>query len=79
MENEVAVPLLYKDAAVDCGFRLDLVVQDAVVVELKAVERLLPIHDAQFLTYLKLSRRRVGLLINFNATPLRSGFRRLVL
>ena len=79
VEDEVAVPLLYKGAPVPCGFRLDLVVQDTVVVELKAVERLLPIHEAQLLTYLKLSRRRVGLLINFNATPLRSGFRRLVL
>jgi GxxExxY protein len=79
VEDEVAVPLLYKDTPVECGFRLDLVVEETVVVELKAVDRLLPIHDAQLLTYLKLSHRRVGLLINFNATPLRTGFRRLVL
>ena len=78
-ETEVAVPLLYKGEEVACGFRVDLVVQQKVIVELKAVERLLPIHEAQLLTYLKLCKRRVGLLMNFNATPLRSGFRRLVL
>jgi GxxExxY protein len=79
VELEVPVPLVYKDQPVECGFRLDLVVEGTVVVEVKAVERILPLHEAQLLTYLKLFKRRVGLLINFNATPLRSGFRRLVL
>ena len=79
VEAEVPVPLVYKEASLDCGFRLDLVVEDRVVVELKAVERILPLHEAQLLTYLRLFRRRVGLLINFNSTPLRSGFRRFVL
>jgi GxxExxY protein len=59
--------------------RLDLLVDDRVVVELKAVERLLPIHEAQLLTYLKLSNRRLGLLINFNAVTLKDGLRRMVL
>jgi GxxExxY protein len=79
VESEVPVPLVYKDQPVECGFRLDLVVEETVIVEVKAVERLIALHEAQLLTYLKLFKRRVGLLINFNATPLRSGFRRLVL
>ncbi|HVU87510.1 MAG TPA: GxxExxY protein [Pirellulales bacterium] len=75
------VPLLvqYKDAALDCGYRLDIVVADAVVLELKCVEALLPIHEAQLLTYLKLSTKPVGLLINFNVPVLKDGIRRRVL
>jgi GxxExxY protein len=67
----------YKGVLLDCGYRLDLLVCDTVVVELKAVEQLLPIHLAQVLTYLKLSRHPTGLLINFNVTSLRRGIRRL--
>ena len=78
VETEVPVPLLYKGEAVECGFRLDILVDNTVLVELKAVERLLAIHEAQLLTYLKLCNKRVGLLLNFNVTPLRSGIRRLV-
>lgn len=70
-QAEVQIP--YKGTTVDCGFRLDLLVGGEVVLELKAVERLLPIHTAQLLTYLRLSGKRVGLLINFNVESLRDG------
>lgn len=76
--RQVSLPVLYKGTQVDCGYRLDLLVEDEVVVELKAVESLLPIHNAQVITYLKLSGYPIGLLINFNVTMLRNGLRRLV-
>jgi GxxExxY protein len=75
--REVKVPITYKGEELDCGFGADIVVNDSVVVELKAVEGLLPIHEAQLLTYLKLMQRRVGLLLNFNSTSLKHGIRRL--
>jgi GxxExxY protein len=62
----------------DCGYRLDLVVEDAVIVEIKAVERLSPIHDAQLLSYLRLSHMRVGLLLNFHVRVLKDGLKRIV-
>ncbi len=65
-KRQVPLPVLYKGLKLDCGYKIDLIVQDEVVVELKAVERVLPIHEAQLLTYLKLTGKRVGLLINFN-------------
>jgi GxxExxY protein len=77
--RQVALPIHYKDVRLDCGYRLDIVVGDQVVVEVKAVERLLPIHEAQMLTYLRLSGCGVGLLINFNSVMLRDGIRRFVL
>ena len=77
-QQETAVPIVYKGEALDCGFRADLIVENQILLELKAVERLLPIHEAQLLTYLKLTRLRLGLLVNFNATPLKSGIRRYV-
>jgi GxxExxY protein len=77
--RQVAVPVLYKSMRLDCGYRLDMVIEDRVIVELKTVERLLPIHTAQLLTYMKLSGIGIGLLLNFNSAALRSGIRRLVL
>jgi GxxExxY protein len=77
-ERQVHLPILYKGIKLDCGYRMDLVVEDAVVLELKTVEILLPVHSAQLLTYLKLSRKKVGLLMNFNEATLRKGLRRLV-
>ena len=71
--------MLYKGVSLDCGYRLDLVVQDEVVLELKSVEQLLPVHEAQLLTHLKLSGKRVGLLINFNVPLLTEGISRKVL
>ena len=78
-ERQKELSVRYKDHLVDCGYRLDLVVERNVVVEAKSVEKLLPIHEAQLMTYLKLSGKRVGLLINFNVTRLRNGIIRRVL
>ena len=79
VRRQVQVPLIYKELKFDCGFRIDLIVNDEVVVEVKAVERILPIHTAQLLTYLKITEHRVGLLINFNQKTIKSGIHRFVL
>lgn len=76
-ERQRPVPINYKGVHLDAGYRLDVVVGDRILLELKAVERLLPIHEAQVITYLRLSRLSVGLLVNFNVTALRNGLRRL--
>lgn len=78
-KRQVALPVTYKSVRLDCGYRLDIVVCDSLILELKTVERLLPVHEAQMLTYLKLSGIRVGLLLNFNVPVLRDGLRRLLL
>ena len=78
-QRQLDLPVQYKQTRVDCGFRIDLLVADEVVVELKAVERVLPIHMAQLMTYLKLSQKRVGLLINFNVESLRDGITRRII
>jgi GxxExxY protein len=78
-KRQVALPLLYKGLKLDCGYKLDLIVQDQVILELKAVDKLLPIHEAQLLTYLRLTGKRVGLLINFNVPLLTQGIIRKVL
>jgi GxxExxY protein len=75
---EVPVPIEYDGVFVALAYRADIIVHDRVLLELKAVEKLLPIHEAQLLTYLKFSRLRVGFLINFNAASLRHGIRRLL-
>ena len=77
--RQVPLPIVYKGRRLDCGYRLDVVVERALILEIKSVEQLLPIHDAQILTYLRLSRHRVGLLINFNAALLKNGIKRFVL
>ena len=77
-QRQVDLPVLYKEVRLDCGYRLDLIVEDAVIVELKTVECLLPIHEAQLLTYLKMKNLRVGLLINFNVPVLKDGIKRMV-
>lgn len=78
-ERERELPVEYKSLRLNCGYRLDLLVSGMVVVEIKAVEFLLPIHEAQLITYLKLGGWHVGLLINFNVTVLKNGIRRRVL
>jgi len=78
-ERQRRVGIAYKGLIVDCGYRIDLLVQGRIIVELKAIERLLPLHAAQLLTYMKLSAASVGLLVNFNVTSLRQGLRRLSL
>lgn len=78
-ERQKPVPVVYKDIQLDCGFRLDFLVGGLVVVELKAVSELAPIHQAQMLTYLKLTGCKLGLLLNFNVLRLRDGIKRVVL
>lgn len=78
-ERQLALPVVYDNVHLEAGFRLDLVVEGCVVVELKAVDTLLPVHTAQLLTYLKLSKYRLGFLINFNVPLIKDGIKRLVL
>jgi GxxExxY protein len=75
---QVALPVVYDGVAIEIGYRIDLLVEDVVVVELKAVEKLLPIHEAQLLSYLKLGGHKLGLLINFNVLHLKDGIKRMV-
>ena len=72
------LPVVYKDVRIDCGYRIDLLVNGTVVLELKAVEKLMPIHEAQLLSYLKLSGLKLGLLFNFNVRQLTDGLKRIV-
>ncbi len=78
MCRQVPLPVFYRGIAIECGYRLDLVVEHSVIVEVKAVSKVLPVHKAQVLTYLKLTGVRLGLLINFNIEVLRSGVCRIV-
>lgn len=77
--REASLPLAYKGLKLECGYRMDILIDNQVVVEVKAVEALAPIHDAQLLTYLRLGGWKVGLLINFNEVVLKDGIRRRVL
>jgi GxxExxY protein len=77
-EHQVPLPVVYRGIQLDAGYRIDFLVEKCVIVEIKAVEKLLPLHTAQLLSYLKLNRRSVGLLINFNVPHLRHGIKRLV-
>jgi GxxExxY protein len=76
-ERQKELPIQYKGAKLDCGYRLDIVVANTVILELKACEKLEPIHEAQLLTYLKLTGLKVGLLINFNVPVLTNGIKRI--
>lgn len=76
--SQVGLPVIYDGIKIDVGYRLDLLVEDAVIVELKAVKELIPLHNAQLLSYLKLSELQLGLLINFNVVRLKSGIKRMV-
>jgi GxxExxY protein len=78
VEEQQALPVTYKEVKLDCGYRLDLVVENEIIVEIKATETLLPIHEAQLLSYLRLAHKRVGLLINFHVPVLKSGLKRIV-
>ncbi len=79
VERQVMLPVIYDNVRLDAGLRLDLVVGDCLIVELKAIETLLPVHKAQLLTYLKLSGYRLGLLINFNVPVIKNGIQRVAL
>jgi len=78
VERQKILPVKYRGVELDCGYRIDLLVEDMIIVELKDVEKLEAIHEAQLLSYLKLSGAIIGLLLNFNVTELRRGIRRLV-
>ncbi|MEA2075643.1 MAG: GxxExxY protein [Euryarchaeota archaeon] len=78
VEQQKPLPVVYREVKLDCGYRLDLLVEEAVIVEVKAVDRMAPIHQAQLLSYLRLSGCKVGLLINFNVRVLKDGIRRVV-
>jgi len=78
VEEEKPLPVIYKDIKLNCGYRLDMVINRKVIVELKTVENLLPIHEAQLLTYLKLTDTKLGLLLNFNVCVLKDGIKRIV-
>ncbi len=77
VEKQVPVPIIYDGIALDACYQLDVVVEDAVILELKSVERIMPIHEAQLLTYLKLTNRKLGLIINFNTQLLKNGIKRM--
>lgn len=75
---ELSLPVVYEGVRIDAGYRIDLLVNNLVIIEVKAVERLAPIHDAQLLSYLRLSGKKLGLILNFNVLHMRDGIRRLV-
>lgn len=78
-EMEKAIPLNYKGVNLECGYRLDFMIEDKLILELKAVEKILPLYEAQMLTYLKLTGRKLGLIMNFNVPVLKEGIKRIVL
>ncbi len=78
VEKQKALPVIYKDLHLECGYRIDLLVEDQIILELKSVEALAPVHLSQILTYLKLSEKKLGYLINFNVPLLKNGLRRVV-
>ena len=77
-KRQFPLPVIYKGVKLDCGYRMDLVVEDLVVVEIKAIESLMPVHEAQLLSYLKLHNKKVGLLMNFHIPVLKNGLKRIV-
>ena len=79
LESQKPIPIFYKDVMLDCGYRADLVVEDEIIVEIKSVSALTPIHESQLLSYLKLAGCKIGLLINFNVKFLKEGIRRMKL
>jgi GxxExxY protein len=78
VEQQKPVPLVYEQVKLECGYRMDLLVEQSVVVEVKSIDALAPIHEAQVLSYLRLSRSKLALLINFNVTVLKDGIRRFI-
>ncbi len=78
-EAQIELPVQYKEVQIDCGFRMDLLIEKVLIVEIKAVEALIPIHEAQILTYMRLMGVKTGLLINFHVPLLKDGIRRFVL
>lgn len=79
VRKEYPIPVMYEKVKLDAGYRVDLIVSDEVILELKAIDAINPIHKAQMITYLKLSNKRVGLLLNFNVVDMKKGVQRVVL
>lgn len=79
VKSQVNIPIIYKDIKLDDHLRIDILVNDCVIIELKSVNSILPIHEAQVLSYMKLAKKRVGLLINFNANILVNGVKRIII
>ena len=79
VEKQKAIPVVYKEIKIDCGYRADLIVEDKIVIELKTVDEFNPVHEAQILTYLKFADKKLGLLINFNVLRLKDGIKRYIL
>lgn len=79
VDRQVALPVIYEGLRLDAGYRIDLIVEDEVIVELKAVEALAPVHKAQIMTYLKLSGLKLGLLLNFNVDDMKKGIKRVIM
>jgi GxxExxY protein len=79
IERQKPVPIIFKEIKLECGYRIDILVENTVILELKSVDELAPIHEAQILTYLKFSERKIGLLMNFNVTILKNGLKRYCL
>lgn len=77
--RQMALPVVYKGAELDCGYRVDLLVADLVIVELKCADKILPIHEAQLMTYLRMADKKVGLILNFNCALMKYGIKRMVL
>lgn len=77
LERQVSLPIIYKGVKLDCSYRMDLVVENLIIVEIKAVEHILPVHEAQLLSYLKLADKPLGLLINFHVPVLKNGLKRI--
>ena len=77
-ESQLKLPIVYRGNKIDAGYRIDVLVEDSVIIELKAIDRLLPVHEAQLLSYLRMSNLKLGLLLNFNNKLLRDGIRRVV-
>jgi len=78
VEKQKAIPVVYKEIKLDCGYRADLIVEDKIVIELKTVDEFNPVHEAQILTYLKFADKKLGLLINFNVLRLKDGIKRYI-
>lgn len=78
-ERQKAVPVVYKEIKLECGYRLDLLIENKVVIELKSIDLIAPVHTAQILTYMRFAEKKIGLLINFNVTKLKDGLKRYVL
>ena len=78
VETQKPLPLIYKGIKIDCGYRIDVLVEDSIIIELKSIEQILPVHKSQVLSYLRLSNLKLGLLINFNVILLKQGIHRII-